>query len=86
MKPGDIDRTTEHERSAAFLDRVQTPEGVARELEELHRLVVEQRLLPEGSDVQVRFSLLMGVTMGTIWRLLDRNVQRHTGPATKVPL
>lgn len=71
MNPGDIDRTTEHEK-IPFLDRVETPQGVVRELCELHRLIVEQRLLPEGSDVAQRFSLLMGVTIGTIWRISDR--------------
>ncbi len=71
MTPGEIDRTTEHEK-VPFLERTKTPEGVVRELYELHRLVVEQHLLPEGSDVAQRFSLLMGITMGTVWRLLDR--------------
>jgi hypothetical protein len=70
-RPGEIDRTTEHE-AVPFMTRVETPEGVARELMELHRLVVTQRLLPAGSDVAVRFSLVCGLASGTIWRLIDR--------------
>lgn len=74
MKPGEIDRTTPHE-SVPFIDRCKEPAGLARELIELHRLVVEQQLLPQGSDVAIRFSLLLGVASGTLWRLEDELVE-----------
>lgn len=70
LKPGDIDRTTEHEQKP-FLERCETTSGVARELFELHSLIVEQQILPPGSDVAVRFSLLIGIATGTLWRLED---------------
>ncbi len=70
MKPGEIDRTTKHE-SVPFMDRVATPEGLVRELFELHALIRDQGLLEPGTDVSDRFSLLLGMAAGMIWRLND---------------
>lgn len=72
MKDGTIDRTTEREKTP-FLERCETTAGLAEEVFYFHELATKGEFFPHGSDMSVRFSLLMGIVLGTLWKTNEGN-------------
>lgn len=91
MHDGSIDRTTPEE-AIPFLDRCETPAGIARELWVLHEAIKAGGYIPRGSDLCTRTTQLLSIASGTLMRLstpepkVTEGGQAEPPPAPSPPL